>query len=490
MRKEHAEESWFHWLSNYFFCREAVQLYAVMGTIALIKHHAGGELLPSGSALQQTIKDHPHVWLPPVTTLFVNSIGIYFGRCRENREVRRMYNMRADEHLYADMDTHQKLGDQAMQQHQYYLAVEHFSASHQIFNQIFSNSIRARAKQLYLNCIFKHALALFSLKCYDEAKSLLNEILSDKNYKNEMQLRIWLLNLRGIINFTLGGFPIYSASDTSNLSELWRLAKEDFEESYRADQAQNNIYLYLQYLRGNHKFLVENTPYPLLAPKVNLAFNGTDIMSENIMLLCADACYKQQNWAKAIFLYENYLDAQSESSNAFLDLFLTTLACFNDYAELLKSASSDTNFVLLDILIEEEGDEEKPQIKQSLVQRNYTIAQVKERALKKIDKAKTLLEAELFLTNDTFKLVKMRCNYGDSYLMLAEALKLMQFESVALPKESELIAQSLEHFKEAQKLLREQLPREKDLLAEVRGSIKKLTSNSDVKSRVKFKRQR
>jgi len=469
----------FGWCRNYVICPEAIQIYAVIGTAILIRNRVGGDFMPSGQELQQTIREQSYILVPAATTISVNMLNGYMSRCRENRDLARVKRLRSEELRINEMSAHHREGEQALLQHEYYSAVENFMSSRNIFTKMYDQNLSSRAKQLYLSSTYKQALALYYLKRYSEAKMLLDDILHNATYSNAFHARIEMLNLRGLINFTEGLLPGNNLSAASRLSPHWQEAEKDFEESYKAMRGQNSIYFYLQYLRGNFKFLAHNIPNESLNPKINFIFNERDMMLNQIILLCADACHRQDDWGKAIFLYENQLESLFHNSKNFLELSLLNLECFKAY-KMIIAASTDKQYETL--LVSAIETDEQGEIKIIAEEKRISIAELKGQAVVKLETAMNYLEAELFLISDTLELINTRIHYGHTYIALTEALDSFQYDGKALPRKSDLNNLAIVHFKEAQKLLQD-LPRENLLLEKVNEMLKKLEEQATLKNR-------
>ncbi len=485
-RKNYREKA--ELFESYVLCSEAVSIYFLVFGGWLIKNRIGSNptieveegdtkklieltMLPKGGDLLLALRDNIYVWLPPVSSLAITSIGNLLGRWRENREVNRQQNARHDARLQAEMETHRGLGEDAMKKGQYHLALDHFHAAAEIYAHIYARDSRVRAKQLYLDCMYKKAMSMYCMKQNADALTLLSDVLVDPNYQGELHERALLFNLKGLILFHMGRLPENSGEDS--FSVLWNDAKAAFEASFKIDSSQNSIYLFLQYLTKNHQFLVDNIPSALFSPRLNLSTNASGIMQNDTLILCADACVKQQYWAKAILLYENRLSDMRPDPSIFFDLALVNLDCFRAYKGLIDNTAGE-EVALLSIKMEQVGGQGAPS-KPSLVEESVSVTEVKALSAKKFLQAKACLDAELFYIVDSLKLAKAYINHALLYHELFNLVDGLEY-GVELPSAESLNELSIARFQKAKDILNESLPNEVALLRKAEEGLRSLTT--------------
>jgi len=392
-RSEHTKETWCESIAPFLpYFPESVPLFFMSALGLCANYYLDREAMRNSS----------HVWLGPAASLLGTFIMSYFGRHREARDGERLQKNHRDELVYKDMDIQFKLGEEDLKQQNFLSALDHFSEGFTLFNQIFNRDTRAKAAELKQLCVYKQGLALYGLKRYDEAKSMISTFIPANDILNLSPLQIGLVNLRGLINFIQGRI--------TDKQTLWKESKIDFERTYRVDPSQNNVYLYLQYLNGNYRFICENIPNEQWNPKVHLNFEETDILFDGIMILCADACIHQKKWAHAICLYENYLTASQMDSNAFTEIFWLNLNCFKAYARLLESSDSKS-LTLFEIFVNEKG--------QKLEATKYDRKTVIAAALNRFETAKACLEGELFICQNETDFLNKHRSHVNAYNALA-----------------------------------------------------------------------
>lgn len=454
-------------IQNHLLVPEAIPVYAFIIVAALVKHNIdvfiAAQPAPGANAvatparlnfwsspegLYSFLMDHAHTLIPLGGTLFSNFVGLYFNRLKEARELERMHHLREIESLTREMELQHVQGDQARLEGDYYSAIENFSISLKTFEQIYQleNNFKDRPKilQLYVGIVYRYAVSLFYLDRLDEAIVLLKEILDDAKYTNELQARVWLLNLGGLIYFKKSNLFLFDTHSPVKSKEYVGEAIAHFEESYRANKTQNCVYFYLQYLKGNYTFLAENIPYSILNPKTLFTLREIDVvMQKDMLLIFADSCYKNKEFGKAIYMYQTRLTEMIAAENTFPQLFSINLECFKAYNELISKNHGKQKLPILQnndgeksveqhifttesktdktlsLLVRRNNDEDQPEaVVENLIE--FTVA--KKLGLEKFNDAKRYLMAELDLDTDPLsKRIVFNINHAYRYKCLYDA---------------------------------------------------------------------
>ena len=417
--------TWIEWVSrsfntmgDYAFSLEAVQGYLIVGTLGAIAYRAGGIHVPRGDDLTRVMGDHAHVWLSPVSSLIIASAGNFFVRGRENRERSWAQFYRQEQHYIDEMNTCRTAGEKAMESQQYHLALQNFTASKAAYSHIYRTDNRLRAKQLYLDCVYKESLALFCLKRHEEIQQNLSNVLESPDFHEDSHEKVLLLNLRGLIAFQEGCLPEKIVEGES--ARLWKGAKHDFEASFKIDKSQNSVYLFLQYLMGKYQFIAQNIPIICFAPHINLTLNQSSIMQDTILNICANACSRIGDWSRAICLYETHLSAATPNPILFFELAQAHLQCLKAYCALIDSKNAQDNVSLLKLV---ENPQEQATTSYKLVTEKVSINKLKPIIKLHATKVKEYLDAEIL----SLEGVKKKINHAILYADLLECINaLMQ----------------------------------------------------------------
>lgn len=411
---EKNEKSWFHWFKTYFICPEAMYLYFLVGSVYAVYRRAEVPF-PQGESLQRVLREHSHVWVPVVPSMFFSGVSLYQTHLRDQRAIGSRLQERREERSRLDLESYRKEGDFALGQQHYLLAIENFSAAQREWERQFSMDSSVRAKQLYLDCVYKGALSLYFLSRFDEAKQQLSQALNSTNFSSLPHEKILLLNLRGLIYFKESFLPVVQLKQERHkeASTALKRAESDFQESFNIDGSQNSVFLFLRYLANDGQFLAENIPNQHFAPPADLSMYSTSILQAEVLNIVAEACFRREDFASAICLYENSLESlrQTNSTQVFFIAQLS-LACVRVYQELLKTQSAtETKVVELFALESQRAAEGVPE-SIILSKKECSIATVNHKIHEFLMRSKMYLRVKAFSSVNLQSEIECRINYG------------------------------------------------------------------------------
>jgi tetratricopeptide (TPR) repeat protein len=414
MKQDNNNSNW-SWFRSYFLCPEAIQLYLLLGLITWSYKKTYPRSGGNEHDFINTFRDHPQVWVPGVTALATNTINLFFSRVKENRELKRFYQHKNEEKSVLELETYIKEANKALENNQYPLALEQFTNSRVLYNEIHSSNKSNKSIQVLFSCVYGQAISAFFLRDYEKALILLAEILECNDYMNHKSGRELLLNLKGLINYNLGKLPLNKNNETN---KYWKIALDAFSESLKIDKTQNHTYLFIRYLKGtskDYKFISENLPSEIFNPLINLSTGTSEVLAPYIMEISAGACVKKQMIPHAICLREHLLDSSNQNLCWYIELANLSLQCVHDYINLLN-ATENKKFQLLTITVQSDLLELNTQ--------EYDVGSVQKIMEKRVKQVITYLDGITSVTQcDSSSNAMIYINCGIMYQELAHSLQ-------------------------------------------------------------------
>lgn len=403
------------------------------------------------SKLMVAFNRHPQIMVPAVTSIFGTTLTAFYQRYSINTEEENREYLQEIAKLKQDVDLHQKHADDALNRQDYFLAYKQLCAAGTITKQLYQKTINQTDADAYITCVIRQARALYDLKKYEQALTLLETLLHDKLISHSL-LYTATLNLSGLIAYKQASLPMYAAKP--NEENIYReQAQRYFSQSYRLDPSQNSVYFYIRYLQGgedNYKYISENIPAPAFEPTIYLSVSPDDGLRLDMSLLFADALFQHKQHVKSVTFYESWLEHIEGRSNAFVELAYLNILCFRAYAQVMRDANGQN--VSVSKMQTESSNELPTENTIVLIPKDHTTSELRERAEQLLKQARIYLESELFIDDNLLERAKLHMQHAYTHLALAQAITLQ----IVMPfTKEECNQKAREQFQEADKLLKQ-----------------------------------
>lgn len=476
--------SWFPYFARYLLSPEAIGLYVLSGmtlyglskntsltdavkdvakeAVPAVTEGAQESIQQNGSAIGRELATmlsklmvafhrHPQIMVPAVASIFSTTLTAFYQRYSINAEEENREYLQEMSKLKQDMDLHQKHADDALNRQDYFLAYKHLSTAGTLAKQLYQKTTHQTEADVYITCVIRQARALYDLKKYEQALTVLDTLLQNKLITSSL-LYTATLNLSGLISYKQASLPMYAA--ISNEGNIYReQAKRYFSQSYRLDPSQNSVYFYIRYLQGgaeNYKYISENIPALVFEPTIYLPVSPDDGLQLDMSLLLADALFQHKQHIKSVTFYESWLKHMEGRSNAFVELAYLNILCFQAYAQVIRDANGQN--VSVSKMQTESSNELPAENAIVLIPKDHSPAELTERAEKLLKQARIYLESELFIDDNLLERAKLHMQHAYTHLALAQSISLQ----IVMPfAQEDCIQKASEQFQQADTLLKQ-----------------------------------
>lgn len=394
---------------------------------------------------------YPQIMIPAAASIFSTTLTAFYQRYSLNAEEENRQFLQEMAKLRQDMDLHQKNADVALNRQDYFFAYKQLRAAGNIAKQLYEKTTHQTEADVYITCVIGQAQALYDLRKYEQALTLLETLLNDQLITHSL-LHKAVLNLSGLIAYKQGSLPIYDTLSREENTYLVK-ARDYLSQSYDLDSSQNSVYFYIRYLQGgddNYQYIAENIPTSAFNPTIYLPVPTGDVLHLDMFLLFADALFKHKQYGKSVSLYESLLEHIDAKSNVFVELAYLHILCFRGYAALIREANG--NNVSVPKVQAEIDNEVSAEMVIALKSHNHTTDELRERAQQLLNQARIYLKSELFINNNLLECAKLHMLHAHTHLALAQVIAL---QIVAPFTEAECYQKAREEFQKAEALLKQ-----------------------------------
>ena len=456
LSRSQATNSWFSYFGRYALSPEAIGLYVLSGlamyglskntSLSDVVKDAAKEAAPAVKAgvqeaaqqnapaisqeitsvlgkLMVAFNKHPQVMVPAFASIFGTTLTAFYQRYSINAEEENREYLQEIAKLKQDMDLHQKHADDALNRQDYFLAYKQLCAAGTLAKQLYQKTTHQTEVDAYITCMIRQARALYDLKKYEQALTLLETLLVDKLIAHSI-LYTAILNLSGLIAYKQASLPMY-AEIPKETNIYHKQAINYFSQSYSLDSSQNSVYFYIRYLNGgedNYKYISENIPTPVFEPTIYLPVSPDDGLRLDMSLLFADALFQHKQYLKSVTFYEGWLEHIEGRSNAFVELAYLNILCFRAYAQVIRDANGQN--VSVSKMQTENNSELQTENAIVLKPKDHTTSELRERAGQLLSQARIYLESELFIDDSLLERAKLHMQHAATHLALAHAISM------------------------------------------------------------------